>query len=42
MTHMINLIIVVKVIDLNISCIYNYNYMVGMDKFSSSGIARKP
>ncbi len=32
MTHRTNLTIVVKVVDLNISRIYNHNRMVGMDK----------
>ncbi len=31
-----NLTIVVKAIDLNISRIYSYNHMVGIDKISSS------
>jgi len=38
MTHRTNLTIVVKVVDLDISCIYNHNHMVGMDKISSSDI----
>ncbi len=36
MTCRINLTIVVKVIDLDISHIYNCNHMVGMDKISSN------
>jgi hypothetical protein len=37
MTSRTNLIIVVKVVDLDINCIYNCNHhMVGMDKISSS------
>ncbi len=35
-THSTNLTIVVKIIDLDISRIYNYNHMVGMDKIFSS------
>jgi hypothetical protein len=31
-----NLNIVVKVVDLNINCMYSCNYIVGMDKISSS------
>jgi hypothetical protein len=38
MTHRTNLTVVVKVVDLDISCIYNHNHMVGMDKISSSDI----
>jgi hypothetical protein len=30
------LTIVIKLIDLDTSCIYDYNHMVGMDKISSS------
>jgi hypothetical protein len=29
-----NLIVVVKIVDLDTSRIYNYNHMVGMDKIS--------
>jgi len=36
MTCRINLTIVVKVIDSDISHIYNCNHMVGMDKISSN------
>ncbi len=36
MTHRTNLIIVVKVIHLDTSRIYNHNHMVGMDKIFSS------
>ncbi len=36
MTHRTNLTIVVKIIDLNTSCIYSDNHMVGMDKISFS------
>ncbi len=36
MTHRTNLTIVVKVIDLDISHIYNHNHMVGWDKISCS------
>jgi hypothetical protein len=36
MTHRTNPTIIVKVIDLNISCIYTHNHMVGMNKISSS------
>jgi hypothetical protein len=42
MTRRINLTIVVKVVDLDISCIYNHNHMVGMDKISSSVWLLKP
>jgi hypothetical protein len=38
MTHRINLTVVVKIVDLNTSCIYNCNHMVGMDKICSSEI----
>jgi hypothetical protein len=38
MTHRINLTVVVKIIDLNASHIYNCNHMVGMDKISSNEI----
>ncbi len=37
MTHRINPAIVVKVVDLNISHIYNRNHMVGIDKKNSIG-----
>jgi hypothetical protein len=36
MTHMTNLTIVVKIIDLDISHIYNHNHMVGMHKICSN------
>jgi hypothetical protein len=36
MTSKINLTIVIKVVDLNISRIYSHNHMVGMDKISSN------
>ncbi len=36
MTCRINLIVIVKLVDLNISRIYSHNHMVGMDKISSS------
>jgi hypothetical protein len=36
MTHRTKPTIVVKEVDLNISCIYSHNHMVGMDKISSS------
>ncbi len=36
MTCKTNLTIVIKVVDLDISCINNPNHMVGMDKISSS------
>jgi hypothetical protein len=35
-THRTNLTIIVKVVDLNINCIYNHNHMVAMSKISSS------
>ncbi len=38
MTCRTNLTIVVKVVDLNINHIYSHNYMVGMDKTSSSAM----
>jgi len=38
MTHRINLNVVVQIVDLNTSYIYNRNHMVGMDKISSSEI----
>jgi len=37
-THRTNLIIIVKIIDLDTSHISNRNYKVGMDKISSSDI----
>jgi hypothetical protein len=36
MTHRIDLIVVIKVIDLNINQIYSCNHMVGMKNISSS------
>jgi hypothetical protein len=36
MTHKINPIVVVKVVDLDISRIYSHNHMVGMDNFFSN------
>jgi hypothetical protein len=36
MTPKTNLIVIVNVIDLDISCIYSCNHMVRMDKISSS------
>jgi hypothetical protein len=36
MTCRTNPIIVVKVVDLDINCIYSHNNMVGMDKISSN------
>ncbi len=36
MTCKINLIVIIKIIDLNISRIYNCNHVVGMDKIFSS------
>ncbi len=36
MTCRTNPTVVVKVIDLDINQIYNYNHMVGMDKISSN------
>jgi len=38
MTHRTNPTVVVKVVDLDTSCIYSRNHMVGMDKISSSGM----
>jgi hypothetical protein len=38
MTHKTNLIIVIKVVDLNTSHIYSCNHMVGIDKISSSDL----
>ncbi len=37
-THRTNLIMIVKIINLNTSHIYNRNYMVGMDKISFNDI----
>ncbi len=34
MTCMTNLTIVIKVVDLDTSCIYSHNHMVRMDKIS--------
>ncbi len=36
MTHRTNVIVVVKVVDLDTSHIYSHNHMVGMDKIYSS------
>ncbi len=36
MTQRTNLNVVVKVVDLDTSCIYSHNHMVGMDKISSN------
>jgi hypothetical protein len=33
---MVNLIVIIKIIDLDISHIYNHNHMVGMDKIFSN------
>jgi hypothetical protein len=38
MTRKTNLILVIKVVDLNTSHIYSCNYMVGMDKIFSSDL----
>ncbi len=34
MTSRTNLIVIVKVVDLDTSCIYSHNHMVGMNKIS--------
>jgi hypothetical protein len=36
MTRRTNLIVVVKVVDLDTSCIYSFNNMIGMNKLSSN------
>jgi hypothetical protein len=41
MTHRTNLIVIVKLVDLDTSCIYSHNHMVGMDKIFFSEIRPK-
>jgi hypothetical protein len=40
LTHRINVTITVKVVDLDTSCIYKTNHMVGMDKIYTNEACR--
>jgi hypothetical protein len=41
MTCKINIIVIINGIDLNISCNYSHNHMIGMDKISFSDIGSR-